>query len=64
MNENVLVKPWYESKTLWVNIISLVVVVIGTMAGWQEMKDYAHELLGAVNVLNLVLRLVTYEAVK
>jgi hypothetical protein len=64
MNENVLVKPWYESKTLWVNIISLVVVVIGTMAGWQEMKDYAPELLGAVNVLNLVLRLVTYEAVK
>jgi uncharacterized membrane protein len=64
MNENVLVKPWYESKTLWVNIISLVVVVIGTIAGWQEMKDYAPELLGAVNVLNLVLRLVTYEAVK
>jgi uncharacterized membrane protein len=64
MNENVLVKPWYESKTLWVNIISLVVVVIGTMAGWQEMKDYAPELLGAVNVLNLVLRLVTYEAVQ
>jgi uncharacterized membrane protein len=64
MNKNVLVKPWYESKTLWVNIISLVVVVIGTMAGWQEMKDYAPELLGAVNVLNLVLRLVTYEAVQ
>jgi len=64
MNENVLVKPWYESKTVWVNIVSLVVVVIGTMAGWQEMKDYAPTLIAAVNVLNLLLRLVTYEAIK
>lgn len=64
MNENISVKPWYESKTIWVNIISLVVVVIGTMAGWQEMQEYAPTLIAAVNVLNLLLRLVTYEAVK
>ena len=57
-------KFWYQSKTLWVNIISLAIVIIGTMAGWQEMRDYAPELLAAVNVLNLTLRLMTYEGIK
>lgn len=64
MEENVIVKQWYESKTMWVNIISLMIVMIGTIAGWQDMKEFAPELLAAVNVLNLVLRLVTFEGIK
>lgn len=64
MSEQMVVKYWWESKTMWVNVISLVVVMIGTIAGWQEMRDYAPELLAAVNVLNLVLRLMTYEGIK
>lgn len=61
MTEN---KFWYQSKTLWVNIISLAIVIIGTMAGWQEMRDYAPMLMAVVNALNIVLRLVTYEGIK
>jgi len=61
MTEN---KFWYQSKTLWVNIISLLIVIIGTMAGWQEMRDYAPTLIAVVNGLNIVLRLVTYEGIK
>jgi uncharacterized membrane protein len=61
MTEN---KFWYHSKTLWVNIISLLIVIIGTMAGWQEMRDYAPTLMAVVNGLNIVLRLVTYEGIK
>jgi uncharacterized membrane protein len=61
MTEN---KFWYQSKTLWVNIISLLIVIIGTMAGWQEMRDYAPTLMAVVNGLNIVLRLVTYEGIK
>lgn len=57
-------KFWYQSKTLWVNIISLAIVIIGTMAGWQEMRDYAPTLMAVVNALNIVLRLVTYEGIK
>jgi len=64
MSEQVVVKYWWESKTMWVNVISLAIVAIGTIAGWQEMRDYAPELLAAVNVLNLVLRLMTYEGIK
>lgn len=57
-------KYWYQSKTLWVNIISLAIVIIGTMAGWQEMRDYAPTLMAVVNGLNIILRLVTYEGIK
>jgi hypothetical protein len=57
-------KFWYQSKTLWVNMISLAIVIIGTMAGWQEMRDYAPTLMAVVNGLNIVLRLVTYEGIK
>ena len=57
-------KYWYQSKTLWVNIISLAIVIIGTMAGWQEMRDYAPAMMAVVNGLNIVLRLVTYEGIK
>jgi hypothetical protein len=57
-------KFWYQSKTMWVNVVSLAIVIIGTMAGWQEMRDYAPELLAIVNVLNLTLRLMTYEGIK
>jgi len=64
MSEQVVVKYWWESKTMWVNVISLAIVAIGTIAGWQAMRDYAPELLAAVNVLNLVLRLMTYEGIK
>ena len=57
-------KFWYQSKTLWVNIISLAIVIIGTVAGWQEMRDYAPTTMAVVNGLNIVLRLVTYEGIK
>ena len=57
-------KFWYQSKTLWVNIISLAIVIIGTVAGWQEMRDYAPTMMAVVNGLNIVLRLVTYEGIK
>lgn len=57
-------KYWYQSKTLWVNIISLAIVIIGTVAGWQEMRDYAPTMMAVVNGLNIVLRLVTYEGIK
>lgn len=56
-------KPWYESKTMWVNVLSLAVVVVGTVAGWDEMRDYAPQLLVVVNLLNLTLRVVTHERI-
>jgi len=57
-------KKWYKSKTMVVNIISLLIMIIGTMAGWAELKEYAPQLLMAMNVLNLSLRAITYEGIQ
>lgn len=57
-------KKWYESKTIWANIISLMIVVISEMMGWAEFKDYAPQMLVAVNVMNLMLRMMTSEGIK
>ena len=56
-------KKWYKSKTMMVNIISLLIMIIGTIAGWPELKEYAPQLLMAINVLNLSLRALTYEGI-
>jgi hypothetical protein len=56
-------KPWYESKTLWVNIIALVGVVIGTMTQWPELAQYGPQFTTALAIVNLLLRFVTFEAI-
>lgn len=54
-------KKWYASKTLWFNLIALVVVVINAF-GFAEF-EVATEVgaigAGIVAVINLVLRAVT-----
>jgi hypothetical protein len=30
-------KPWYESKTIWVNILTLVAVIITSISAWPEL---------------------------
>ena len=57
-------KPWYYSKTVWVNIISMLMLAIGTMMGWPELSDWTVQFTMGINVLNLALRLVTYEGLK
>jgi hypothetical protein len=46
-------KSWYESKTLWVNLLAVVAVFI-----WG--KELDPEIVGAILVvLNIILRLLT-----
>lgn len=52
-------KPWYESKTLWVNALTLLVMVLGTVAQWPEFSVYAPQIAGAVAVVNMLLRFLT-----
>jgi hypothetical protein len=54
-------KKWYKSKTIIINIISLLIMVVGTIAGWPELREYGPTLLMIMNVLNLSLRALTYE---
>ena len=41
-------KPWWESKTLWINALTLLVMVLGTVAQWPEFSAYAPQIAGAV----------------
>ncbi len=58
----VVAKPWYASKTVWINIVSTVVGVLGYVAGadWiAQNPALVAALTSAVGVLNVILRLVT-----
>lgn len=56
-------KPWYYSKTMWVNILTVVAALLAYLAGPDFPVPLTDEVLkGAVAVLgviNVVLRLVT-----
>ena len=56
-------KPWYESKTLWVNILALLAIVIGTLTQWPELTDIYPQLTTALAIVNMLLRFATYEAI-
>jgi hypothetical protein len=53
-------KKWYESKTIWLNVISLI-IEIGNMLMTTPVipTQYTGILTVVVNVLNIVLRTLT-----
>ena len=54
-------KPWYTSKTLWVNLLAVIgSIIIGTQVTTETWAEISVGLLALVNV---ILRLVTGEAV-
>jgi hypothetical protein len=57
-------KKWWQSRTLWVNALTLFVMIIAQISGWEDMKQYADELLIASNVANMLLRFVTITQIK
>ena len=50
-------KPWYTSKTLWVNAIAFAALLVQSF-GTGFVIDAEHQ-IGILAVINLVLRLVT-----
>jgi len=56
-------KPWYESKTLWVNVLALLAIVIGTLTQWPELTSVYPQLTTALAIVNMLLRFATYEAI-
>jgi len=60
-------KKWYASKTVWVNALTVLVGVVGYMAGQEIIQDNATLLAGLVAVqgaLNVALRFVTWRPIK
>ena len=56
-------KPWYESKTIWVNALTVIIVLITSMTSWPQMQQYGAQLATALAVVNVMLRLITSEAI-
>lgn len=60
-------KPWYKSKTLWVNIVVGATAILAYMAGDQFPIPLNEQVLGWIvfgqAVLNAALRLVTFKPI-
>jgi hypothetical protein len=58
-------KEWYLSKTLWMNVISLLIAILLAIAGHESIPSQTSELvLMIVAFLNIVLRFVTQQPLK
>jgi len=58
-------KNWYQSKTVWFNVVAAVVLVVKTV--WPEFADFELDPMyatGLVALVNLALRFVTREPVE
>ena len=60
-------KKWYTSKVLWVNAFTVLVGVVGYLAGHEVIQSNATLLAGLVagqGALNVVLRFITWRPIK
>jgi hypothetical protein len=58
------VKPWYKSKTVIVNALTLIAMILGTVAQWPEMMAYTVHIVYALSIVNVLLRFVTKDQLR
>jgi hypothetical protein len=58
LKEDIMKKPWYKSKTVWVNIIAVIVLIVQTQTGLIVPENYQ---TWAIIAINFLLRLITKE---
>jgi cytochrome bd-type quinol oxidase subunit 1 len=44
---------------LWVNALTLLIMILGTVAQWPEFSAYAGQIAGALAIVNMLLRFIT-----
>jgi len=52
-------KPWYKSRTIWINALTLIALIISTIVSWPELLPYSTYLAYALTITNLLLRFIT-----
>lgn len=57
-------KPWYKSKTVIVNALTLIAMILGTVAQWPEMMAYTVQIVYALSIVNVLLRFVTKDSLR
>jgi hypothetical protein len=59
-------KNWWESRTVWVNVVATLFAVLGTfklLPANIDQESVVTAIMGAVAIANVVLRLVTRQAI-
>ena len=54
-------KPWWKSKTIWIDVLTLLGVIITSITAWPDMQQYGTQLATALAVVNVMLRMITNE---
>ena len=59
-------KSWWQSRTVWVNVVATLFAVLGTfklLPANIDQDSVVTAIMGAVAIANVVLRLVTKQAI-
>lgn len=59
-------KSWWESRTVWVNVVATLFAVLGTfklLPANLDQDSVVTAIMGAVAIANVVLRLVTRQVI-
>lgn len=54
-------KPWYTSKTIWVNLLSFAAAVLALVVSDPTFTDYSKYSVLALALVNICLRVITRE---
>lgn len=54
-------KPWYQSKTIWANVIIFLLLFLGYLMHDPLFTDYGVQINMTVAALNIALRIITTE---
>lgn len=57
-------KDWYKSRTLWFNLVSILIVVAAELANVPDLATYAPYFAAFVTIGNVVLRALTSEPLR
>lgn len=57
-------KPWWESKTVWVNSLTLIVLFLTTLVDLDIPADWEKAIVGIIALLNVFLRFITSQALE
>lgn len=56
-----MMKPWYMSKTIWINLLLLVLAIISAIM--NQTPEYMRDLAITSSVINVILRFVTVDPI-
>jgi hypothetical protein len=56
-------KPWYESKTIWINALLLIASVSMALLDEPAMREYAPIIIIINTTINVILRIMTTKEV-